>query len=141
MHRGNLTLSRRGEVFDVSMALLGKYYGYVPFLWVFGYLAYKRDGRDQFFEPIRYSPRTYVASLPFGLSLNRSHAARYFAEWAWTPFRGIVRACMRGLARMPDGPGVADDCSPAPCGAAAAPAQPIAECDPARGGNLLGPDA
>jgi glycosyltransferase involved in cell wall biosynthesis len=135
MHRGNLTLSRRGEVFDVSMALLGKYYGYVPFLWVFGYLAYKRDGRDQFFEPLRYYPWTYAASLPFGLSLNRGHAVRYFAEWAWTPFRGILRAGLRGLARWSNPPSrAADGCSPQA-------AQPVAESDSATGGKLVGPDA
>ena len=100
MHRENLTLSRRGEVFDVSMALLRKYYGYVPFSWVFGRLAYRRDGRDQFFEPLRYSPWTYASNLLFGLSLNRSHAVRYFGEWAWAPLRGMLRACWRGLARL-----------------------------------------
>jgi hypothetical protein len=93
MHRDNLTLSRRGDVFEVSMALLGKYYGYVPLPWVYGYMAYRRDGRDQFFEPLRYSPVTYLASLPVGLRLNRRHIVRYLAEWAWTPFRGIRRAC------------------------------------------------
>jgi glycosyltransferase involved in cell wall biosynthesis len=142
MHRDNLTLSRRGEVFDVSMALLRKYYGYVPFLWVFGCLAYKRDGRDQFFDPIRYSPVTYAASLPFGLSLNRGHTARYFAEWAWTPFRGILRASSRGLARLLNGPsrGGAPGCSPTLCHDVASPAPPVAACDSAQGGKILGPD-
>jgi glycosyltransferase involved in cell wall biosynthesis len=100
MHRGNLTLSRRGEVFEVSMGLLRKYYSYVPLSWVFGYVAYQRDGRDQFFEPLRYSPLTYAASLPRGLSLNRRHPVRFLLEWMWTPLRGITRACRRGLTRM-----------------------------------------
>ena len=101
MHRDNLTLSRHGEVLEVSMALLRKYYGYVPVSWVFGYLAYRRDGRDQFFEPLRYSPLTYAASLPFGLRLNRRYALRYLAEWAWTPVRGIRRALLRGRTTDP----------------------------------------
>ncbi len=95
MHGDNLTLSRRGEVFEVSMALLGKYYGYVPLSWVFGHLAYRRDGRDQFFDPVRYSPLTYAASLPAGMWLNRRHAFRYLAEWVWTPIRGTWRALLR----------------------------------------------
>ena len=143
MHPGNLTLSRRGEVFDVSMALLGKYYGYVPFLWVFGYVAYKRDGRDQFFEPLRYSPVTYAASLPFGLSLNRGHAVRYFAEWAWTPFRGILRAGFRGLARLLSRPArrATGGCAPSPCHQPTSPPPPVVECDSAQGGGIAGPDA
>jgi glycosyltransferase involved in cell wall biosynthesis len=104
MHRDNLTLSRRGEVFETSMALLEKHYGYVPLSWVFGYMSYRRDGRDQFFDPLRYSPLAYAASLPFGLSLNRSHAFRYLAEWASTPFRGIRRALLPGRSQPPDWP-------------------------------------
>jgi glycosyltransferase involved in cell wall biosynthesis len=136
MHRGNLTLSRRGEVFDVSMALLRKYYGYVPVSWVFGYVAHRRDGRDQFFEPLRYSPWTYAASLPLGLSLNRRHAVRYFAEWAWTPVRGIGRSCSRGLARILNRPsGYGPNGSAVPSyHETPGPAQPVAEADrPQRG--------
>jgi len=143
MHPDNLTLSRRGEVFDVSMALLRKYYGYVPFLWVFGCLAYRRDGRDQFFEPLRYSPRTYVASLPFGLSLNRGHAVRYFAEWACVPFRGILRAGSRELARLLSAPSRRGTASYSPTlyREVASPVSSVAECDSVRAGKMLGPDA
>jgi glycosyltransferase involved in cell wall biosynthesis len=105
MHRSNLTLSRRREVFEVTMELLARHYDYVPLPWVFGYLTYRRDSRDQFFEPLRYSPLIYAASLPFGLSLNLRHPVRYLAEWAWTLFRGTGRACLRGFTRTPDWPG------------------------------------
>jgi len=101
MHRANLTLTHRKEVFELTMELLAKHYGYVPLSWIYGYLAYQKDGRDQFFEPLRYSPLTYAASLPFGLSLNRRHPFRYVGEWAWTPIRGIGRACVRSSATAP----------------------------------------
>jgi len=139
MHRDNLTLSHRGEVFEVSMASLGKHYGYVPLSWVFGYLAYRKDGRDQFFQPLRYSPVTYAASLPYGLSLNRRHAVRYFVEWAWTPVRGVVRACIRGRAPIPVWPSRDEaDCSPTtPCRKmpARAEPEPASEADEVRGGD------
>jgi glycosyltransferase involved in cell wall biosynthesis len=99
MHSDNLTLSRRGEVLEAGMKLLGEHYGYVPVSWIFGYLAYKKDGRDQFFEPLRYSPLTYAASLPFGLSMNRRRPVRYLREWVSTPLRGLSRACFRRLAQ------------------------------------------
>jgi|SRR5208283_3947302 len=138
MHRGNLTLSRRGEVFEVSMALLRKHYGYVPVPWVFGYLAYRRDGRDQFFEPLRYSPWTYVASLPFGLSLNRRHAVRYCAEWAWTPVRGIGRVCLRGWTQVTGWPSrrVAHSSAAASCHEIPGAAQLVGGTDGPQRGKL-----
>jgi glycosyltransferase involved in cell wall biosynthesis len=143
MHRDNLTLSRRGEVFEVSMALLGKYYGYVPLSWVYGYLAYRRDGRDQFFEPLRYSPVTYAASLPFGLRLNRRHIFRYLAEWAWTPLRGIRRACLGGPARTLDCPSRngANDSALASRREVPTPAHPDAEAGGLSCDKSPGPDA
>jgi glycosyltransferase involved in cell wall biosynthesis len=89
MHAACLTLSCRKQVFEVTMALLKKHYGYIPLSWVFGYLSFQRDGRDQFFEPLRCSGLTYAASLPAGLSLNRAHSLRYLEDWVSTALRGL----------------------------------------------------
>ena len=81
MHAANKTLSRRGDMFRESFRVLERHFGYVPFSWIYGYLCYRADGRDQFFEPLRPSVLRYLQSLPTGLLRNRSAMVRYFAEW------------------------------------------------------------
>lgn len=81
MHRENKTLSQRRTVFTESIALLVQHYGYVPVSWVYGYLSFLRDRRDQFFEPLQHSILTYLAALPVGLKYNHRHPVRYAAEW------------------------------------------------------------
>jgi hypothetical protein len=73
------------------MGLLQRHYGYVPFSWVFGYTAFRHDGRDQFFQPVKYSVRNYLASLPAGLRLNPTKRARFLGEWLVAPLRAIGR--------------------------------------------------
>ena len=99
MHRECLTLSHRKEVFDVTMALLKKHYGYIPLSWIFGYLSYRRDGRDQFFEPLRYSATVFAASLPFGIALNRTEPLRVVREWARTASHGVRQRFSRRFSR------------------------------------------
>ena len=91
MHRESLTLGKRREVFQESMGLLRRHYGYVPFSWVFGYLAFRLDGRDQFFEPLRPSIGKYLLSLPLGLWLNRSRPLRFLGEWGAGPWKAVLR--------------------------------------------------
>lgn len=81
MHRGAKTIYEREEVFQASMSLLKRHYGYVPLSWIVGYTTYRMDHRDQFFEPLEYSPWKYLASLPVGLWYNRRKPLRFFSEW------------------------------------------------------------
>jgi glycosyltransferase involved in cell wall biosynthesis len=87
MHSGAKTLSEREEVFQASMQLLERHYGYVPLSWVFGYTAWRRDRRDQFFQPLRPTMGNYLASLPMGLRLNPARRFRFLAEWLTAPLR------------------------------------------------------
>jgi glycosyltransferase involved in cell wall biosynthesis len=89
MHAGAKTLSEREEVFQASMDLLGRHYGYIPFTWVFGYTSWRRDRRDQFFEPLRPTVWNYLASLPMGLRLNPNKPLRFLAEWLRAPLRRL----------------------------------------------------
>ena len=91
MHRGSQTLYARDLVFRASMALLRRHYGYVPFSWVFGYAAYRIDGRDQFFEPLQPSVGKYLLSLPMGLWYNRSRPVRFMGEWIRAPWKAVGR--------------------------------------------------
>lgn len=91
MHRGALTINQRDTVFRASMGLLQRHYGYVPFSWAFGYAAFLHDGRDQFFQPVKYSLRNYLASLRVGLRLNPGERARFVGEWLAAPVRAIRR--------------------------------------------------
>jgi glycosyltransferase involved in cell wall biosynthesis len=91
MHRGSQTLYARDLIFRSSMALLRRHYGYVPFSWVFGYAAFRIDGRDQFFEPLRPSLTKYLFSLPLGLWYNRFQPFRYLGEWLQVPYQALGR--------------------------------------------------
>lgn len=91
MHSGAKTIRERADVFQASIRLLQRHYNYVPLSWVFGYTAFRLDGRDQFFQPLQPSVRGYLASLPMGLRLNRGKRLRFLGEWLATPVRGVTR--------------------------------------------------
>jgi len=81
MHSGSGTLAQRRLVFRDNISLLREAYDYVPVNWVYGYLSFLWDGRDQFFEPLRYSPVVYLSSLAVGSYYNYRHLGRYWKEW------------------------------------------------------------
>jgi len=81
MHADTLTIGRRRAVFTESIEILQRHFGYVPVRWVYGYLSYLRDQRDQVLQPLRHSAWTYLLALPKGLSYNSAHPLRYAAEW------------------------------------------------------------
>jgi glycosyltransferase involved in cell wall biosynthesis len=92
MHADNKSLGRKKEVFEETFRVLHQHYGYVPFSWVYSYLCFVADGRDQFFEPIKPSLARYAESLPRGLALNRGAMGRYLAEWSGVmSWRGLQR--------------------------------------------------
>lgn len=91
MHRRTLTLGARSEMFHASMGLLRRHYGYVPFSWIFGYTAFRLDGRDQFFEPLQPSLWKYLRSLPTGLRYNRAKPVRFLKEWLAAPWKAVFR--------------------------------------------------
>jgi glycosyltransferase involved in cell wall biosynthesis len=92
MHAANKSLGRKREVFEETFRVLHQHYGYIPFSWVYSYLCFLADGRDQFYEPIKPSLARYAASLPRGLALNRGAMTRYLAEWSGAmSWRGLQR--------------------------------------------------
>ena len=82
MHLANKTLGQREGVFRETFQVLKRNCGYVPFQWIYAYLCYRADGRDQFFEPFHPSIARYLESLPVGLWINRRAMARYLGDWA-----------------------------------------------------------
>jgi len=87
MHPGAQTIGARAQIFRASMDLLRRHYGYVPFSWIFGYAAFRVDGRDQFFEPLRPSLWKYLLSLPMGLWYNPAKPFRFLLEWVRAPWK------------------------------------------------------
>lgn len=81
MHEANKSLGNKRQMFQESMAVLRKHYGYIPVSWVYGYLSFLRDRRDQFFKPLRHSAVVYAGSLPTGIWYNWRHAWRYLRDW------------------------------------------------------------
>lgn len=96
MHRANKSLGQRREVFRETFRILQRHYGYVPFEWIYSYLCYRADRRDQFFEPLEPSLLRYLESLPAGLWTNRGSMGRYLAEWfrvmSWAGLRRRLSA-------------------------------------------------
>lgn len=81
MHRANKSLGQRRLMFQECMGLLRRHYGYVPVHWVYGYLSFLCDGRDQYFNALRHSMPVYLASLLAGSYYNYRHLWRYWREW------------------------------------------------------------
>ena len=81
MHKTSLTLGQRKFVFEENINILRRHYGYVPVNWVYGYLSYLRDGRDQYFEPLQRSAFVYAQALLRGTQYNLKHPWKYWREW------------------------------------------------------------
>ncbi|HVO97775.1 MAG TPA: glycosyltransferase family 2 protein [Bryobacteraceae bacterium] len=100
MHRANKTLGQREAAFRETFRVLKRNCGYVPFPWVYSYLCYRADARDQFFEPLQPSILRYVESLPAGLWLNPGAMGEYAREWAsimsWSALRRRLAAFQIG---------------------------------------------
>jgi glycosyltransferase involved in cell wall biosynthesis len=82
MHGSNKSLGQRDKVFRETFKVLKRNCGYVPFHWIYSYLCFRADNRDQFFEPFRPSIPRYLESLPVGLWTNPGAMGRYVADWA-----------------------------------------------------------
>lgn len=82
MHEANKTLQFREQVFRESFLVLRRHYGYIPFKWIYSYMLWLRDKRDQFYEPLRPSLAAYVLSLFAGCRHNPTRAFRYVHEWS-----------------------------------------------------------
>jgi glycosyltransferase involved in cell wall biosynthesis len=104
MHPGNKSLGQRRQVFQEVMRLLRRHFGYVPVSWIYGYLSFLRDGRDQYFQPLQHSAATYLASLPVGSCYNYKHVWRYWREWA----SKITARNLKRVSQDPKAPEVKD---------------------------------
>ncbi len=94
MHATNKSLGQRQVMFAESISVLSRYYGYVPFKWIYCRRAYLIDGSDQFFTPLTPSLLAFLISLPEGIMKNRRHWPRYLREWtaqvSWPGFLRMV---------------------------------------------------
>ena len=90
MHARNKSLGQKQRMFEESIQLLRRHYGYVPVAWIYGYVSFLRDRTDQFFTPPRLSPAAYLRSLVVGSRYNARHLLRYWKEWL-TPIPARLR--------------------------------------------------
>ncbi|MBZ5725706.1 MAG: glycosyltransferase [Acidobacteriia bacterium] len=81
MHRQNISLRQRRLMFEESMGLLRRHYGYVPLHWIYSYLCHLHDGKDQVFEASPESHKALWESLLRGFYYNRKHPVRFVREW------------------------------------------------------------
>ncbi|HUA84799.1 MAG TPA: glycosyltransferase family 2 protein [Bryobacteraceae bacterium] len=81
MHPANLTLSQRRAALRETIRLLQQHYEYVPLNWIYCYLSFLRDGRDQFFEPLQPSVAVFLCSFWAGSYYNFKHPVDFWREW------------------------------------------------------------
>ena len=81
MHPRNLTLSQRRAALHESIRLLQQHYEYVPLNWIYCYLSFLRDGRDQFFEPLQPSIAVFLWSFWAGSYYNFHRPWDFWREW------------------------------------------------------------
>jgi glycosyltransferase involved in cell wall biosynthesis len=81
MHARNKTLAGRKALYAENFSVLKRYFGYIPFGWIYGRVCYRLDKRDQFFDPLRPSVLGYFLSLGLGVYHNWRHLGRYLKEW------------------------------------------------------------
>lgn len=103
MHAANKSLGQRQVMFKESIEVLSRYYGYVPFKWIYCRRANLIDGSDQFFTPLVPSRLAFLLSLTEGLVKNRRQWPRYLREWGnqvtWPGFLHMI-----GMGKRPDPP-------------------------------------
>lgn len=90
MHPRNKSLGQKRRMFEESIQLLQRHYGYVPVQWIYGYVSFLKDHTDQFFQPLRPSIAAYLRSLIVGSRYNARHLPRYWKEWLSPIFRGAL---------------------------------------------------
>lgn len=96
MHKLNKTIGQRKPLLIETMNLLRGHFDYVPRPWIFAYVSYVLDGKDQFFERSDLSLLAYALALFVGLRRNARHPFRFFREWAGTmTLTGLVHRCNR----------------------------------------------
>jgi len=81
MHPLNKTLGFRREVYEETMAVLRRNYGYVPFEWVYGYASFLIDRKDQYFETSARTPLKVLLSLLLGIFRNPARPLRFIRDW------------------------------------------------------------
>jgi glycosyltransferase involved in cell wall biosynthesis len=82
MHLENKTLRQRQQGFREAISALRLHCGYVPFGWLHSYVAFRLDGRDQFFQPLRPSFTKYLLAGLYGIGVNWRRPLRFLREWA-----------------------------------------------------------
>jgi glycosyltransferase involved in cell wall biosynthesis len=81
MHSRNKTLGSRREVYEETMRVLRRNYGYVPFEWVYGYTSFLIDRKDQYFETSQRTPLKVLLSLILGVFRNPWRPLRFIRDW------------------------------------------------------------
>jgi glycosyltransferase involved in cell wall biosynthesis len=98
MHDDTKTLGQRRIVLEEGARLMARHYGYVPFDWIYARLCHERDGRDQFYEPLKPSVQAWWRSLGVGWRANSGLRRRYLKEWAGAvTLHGAIRQLRRNL--------------------------------------------
>ena len=103
MHRENKTLSRRREAYQEIIQVVKKYFGFVPFNWVYG-MEESSDGRfDGYFKrsPLKFSLCSKSALR--WIWLNRDHPGYVFSflgDCLKSPRKSFIRLLQRTEAKQ-----------------------------------------
>jgi glycosyltransferase involved in cell wall biosynthesis len=108
MHRCNKTLGQRTTALVEAIRVQKKNFGYVPFPPVYSYCSWRIERAIRFLGPPQPSMRSFMASLPAGLWINRARPLKYARDWCATLAGGVSRR-LRALSTPPH-----DECPAVP---------------------------
>ncbi len=80
MHRTNLSMHYRRQVFRETIRTVRANTGYAAFGHVYAYACHLVDRRDQFFEPLQPSLLKYALALTLGTAFNGTSCVRFWRE-------------------------------------------------------------
>jgi glycosyltransferase involved in cell wall biosynthesis len=81
LHRDNKTLSKRQQIYQEIIRVVGTHYGYVPYEWIYGYASYLCDKKDQILTTGPPSVYKHLLSFLLGCRYNYRSIAHFCQEW------------------------------------------------------------
>ena len=92
IHEGSRTVYEMGPAMLATIEVLQKYYGYVPFNWLYGYCHYRRTGQRLAIERPRPSWMSALMSIAYGARYNWKSPLRYSRDIISTAKQGLEAA-------------------------------------------------
>jgi len=92
LHQASKTVNDMDKMFTNTIQILRRYYGYVPYNWLYGYGYHRLTGRSIAVERPRPSAISACFSIALGARYNWRHPLRYCRDIVSTAREGLMPA-------------------------------------------------